>query len=243
MAKIKLQAGKVLTTNGKPRCQCCTEVPPEECCPYPADKLDVLYRRQDLPETLTIRRNDDSQILLMSLTNSGPNIYEGYDSEGNLYRMAVNTQVFGNWELEGVDPSPGSGDGWSGVQDWSGQPCLFWDYSGAEQSTWPLTPPDPQVSGGFSYPDDNFQDTYSVTQTNPPRTFTVTRESLCIWRERASDGLVRNSLYYDTNANEQTLANSGGAIGAILWRFNGSRRTDAGPYNSPAGEYSGWTVT
>lgn len=178
----------------------------------------------------------------MTLTANGPNIYEGYPSDGVLHRLAIGTAgVAGAWELEGVDPTPGAG-GWSGVQDWAPQPCLFWDYSDAGGPDWPLTPPDLEGSGGFSYPDDDFLDTYTATSPNGP-TLTMVRESLCVWRSRNANGDVDNVLYYDTKANEQALANSGGAIGAILWRFNGVRRTDAGPYNSPEGVYGDtWTV-
>lgn len=222
MATIKLKSGKVLTTNGRPRCLCCDASPPEdECCPYPADKLNVLYRREDLPESLTIGQTAFEYEVIMELALSGPDIYQG-----TLNSEPVTLNIVSNrWELNS--------------QDWAGQVCLFWDYSlGA--SSWPFIPPDQSGSGGFTYPVDGFKDTYIATSNSGP-TLTMVRESLCIWRSRNANGNVDNTLYYRTNASEQDVANSG--IGRVLWAFNGVYRSDAGPYNSPEGVYGNtWTV-
>ena len=227
MATIKIQAGKVLTVAGRVQCECCVFNPGEECCPYPADKLDVLYRREDLPETLTVREEAEADIE-MTLTGSGVGIYIG-TGNGDSYRLVRFPSANPNfWLLEVLEPISGT---WFGSQNWAEQNCLFNVF-------------DPVVDFTFGqYAIDNYEDTYTVTQTEPARVFTVTRESLCVWRSRNASGNVTDVLYYDTTANEQALANSGGAIGAILWRFNGSSRTDAGPYNSPEGVYGDtWTV-
>lgn len=235
MATIKLQEGRVLTRvrDGRTfvQCECCVPNPPEECCMYPLDKLNILFTEDDWPEEGIMFANYTGELI-------GPITLEKNIGAAARFPGDTAIKIYGSTSLM-IYYVPGYLDeylGRAGEIDPGQGLCLFDDPEDTEN------PP----SGGSNYGIwfyDNFQDTYSVTQTQPPRTFTVTRESPCIWRERASDGLVRNSLYYDTNANEQTLANSGGAIGAILWRFNGSRRTDAGPYNSPVGEYGNtWTV-
>jgi hypothetical protein len=244
VATIKLQDGKVITkvVNGATviSCECCGGgEPPPDCCYYPAASLGIEYLREDLPETFTIRSTAYSSILSMSLTNSGPNIYEATDSAGNLYRMAVNTQL-GSWELEGQSRTTGQ---WSGVQDWGPRPCLFWDYSSysnanTEQPTWPLIPPDPQGSGGFTYPDDDFEDAYEVDAYTLPLegpiesepiayTRLIVRKSLCEWGP--VDEEFPNLLYNGTT--------EGSPDRTELWTFDYYFRSDGGPYNSPEGQY------
>ena len=45
---IKTQGGKVITKGGKVSCSCCEE--PTECCMYPADRLNIDYGFDDLPD-------------------------------------------------------------------------------------------------------------------------------------------------------------------------------------------------
>ena len=248
MATIKLQDGKVVTRerNGKTvvQCECCGGSPPDECCMYPLDKLNILFTEDDWPEEGVFYHNnniDDSLTGPIILEKQLANVQEGGLSFRIIYGSlpqnppeAQNAVYYFPSILEGgylyrqaqIDPG--------------GENCLFNDLFDEENQ------PSPGAPGGNSiWWFDNFEDTYTVTQTQPARTFTVTRETQCIWRERRPDGLVLNSLYYDTKANEQNLANNGGVLGRILWRFNGVYRTDAGPYNSPEGVYGAtdtWTV-
>jgi hypothetical protein len=197
---------------------------------YPAEDLDVIYKLDDLPESLTIVSTDlGYTIPNMQFTNSLPNIYEG-ELDGELAILRTRPLAGGApvWELEGADGG--------GAQDWVGEVCLFYDDS-ATSPSWPRIYPDNRA-----FAVDHFKDSYTATSINGP-TLTMVRESLCIWRSRNASGNVDNSLYYDTKANEQNLANNGGVLGRILWRFNGVYRTDAGPYNSPEGVYGDtWTV-
>jgi hypothetical protein len=202
---------------------------------YPIDKLDVLYTEEDYPEEGVFYHNSTGPLVgpLTLQRSSGT----GANGERLLYGF------FGNFNLGGtaIYYFPSAPDEYQRRQDQidpGGGQCLFDDLFDEENQ-----PTEGQGGGASIWWFDNFKDTYSVTQTEPARTFTVTRESLCIWRSRNANGDVDNSLYYDTRANEQNLLNNGGVLGRILWRFNGVYRTDAGPYNSPEGVYGDtWTV-
>jgi hypothetical protein len=210
---------------------------------YPIDKLNILFTEDDWPEEGVFYHNNNADDSL-----TGPLILQKQFSTVDAGDI-IGRGIYGSFPPLNVSAQTGvyyfpqflnAGYFYRQAQtDPGGNNCLFDDQFNEENQ------PSPAAPGGSSiWWFDNFKDTYTVTQTQPARTFTVTRETQCIWRSRNENGDVDNVLYYDTKANEQTLANSGGAIGAILWRFNGSRRTDAGPYNSPAGEYGNtWTVT
>jgi hypothetical protein len=202
---------------------------------YPIEKLNILFREDDWPEEGVFYHNNTGPL-------SGPFTLErssgaGANGERLLYGF------FENFNLGGtaIYYFPAAPDEYHRRQDQidpGGGRCLFDDRFDPEMQPGPAQGP-----GRSIWWFDNFKDTYTVTQSQPARTFTVTRESLCIWRSRNANGDVDNTLYYDTRANEQNLANNGGVLGRILWRFNGAYRTDAGPYNSPEGVYGDtWTV-
>lgn len=86
---------------------------------------------------------------------------------------------------------------------------------------------------------DLFADTYQVTCANGVSA-TLVREAQCSWVQRDGGGRIINQLYY-RNATAAE-ANEFGA-GRVLWAFNGQIRTDAGPYNSPAGNYGACEVS
>jgi hypothetical protein len=241
VATIKLQEGRVLTRvrDGRTfvQCECCTQIPPEECCMYPIEKLDILFTEDDWPEEGVFYHNNTGPL-------SGPFTLERNSGTGaNGEKL-----IYGNFGALNVGGRaiyyfPSAPDEYQRRQDQidpGGGSCLFDDLFDEENQ-----PAASEGGGADIWWFDNFEDAYTVTQTQPARTFTVTRESLCIWRSRNANGDVDNVLYYDTKANEQNLANNGGVLGRILWRFNGVYRTDAGPYNSPEGVYGvtdTWTV-
>jgi hypothetical protein len=48
---IKTQGGKVITKGGKVSCECCED---PTCCMYPADRLNIDYGFDDLPDAVTV---------------------------------------------------------------------------------------------------------------------------------------------------------------------------------------------
>jgi hypothetical protein len=208
---------------------------------YPLDKLNILFTEEDWPEEGVFYHNNNEDDSL-----TGPIILEKQFSTVD-FGDIVGRGIYGSFPPLNVVAQTGvyyfpsileAGYFYRQAQtDPGGNNCLFDDQFNEENQ------PSPAEPGGSSiWWFDNFKDTYTATSVNGP-TLTMVRETQCIWRSRNANGDVDNTLYYDTSANEQNLANNGGVLGRILWRFNGVYRTDAGPYNSPEGVYGNtWTV-
>ena len=235
MATIKLNNGRVIlkTTNGNTRvsCSCCVTIP-DFCCPYPAEGLNILYARQDLPQTLIFVSTAFSYTVLLTLTESGEGIYEGVASgggesiDGKPYRLLANPIV---WILQ-IQTETGT---WADAQDWAEQECLLYNYGPLDGPDWPL-----QQLPNDSFPTDNFSDSYTATCTTGSGSTTKTyyREGLCVWRSR-SGGEVNGTLFYRSDATQAQAQELG--MGRILWQLSdaGFRTAGDGPYNSPAGSY------
>lgn len=228
---IKLTAGgRVITkvVNGVTRisCECCAGTP-SDCCMYPIDKLNILYTEEDWPEEGIMFSNYINEL-------DGPRLLQKNIGPANRFPGDSTIRIYGSnpfmiyYYPETTDEYVGR----AGEIDPGLGLCLFGD---------PNDPED-QPTGGFGNNDiwfyDNFKDSYTAQCSNG--TFTLVREELCVWRSRNGNGDVNGELFYRTRASAQDAANNG--MGRILWRFNNSFRTDAGPYNSPAGEYGDCSV-
>jgi hypothetical protein len=210
MIKLTADGTKVLTktVNGVARVSC-------SCCSLPDP--DCCYYPADLLGILFAEAD------LPTAMRFGP-----YGSNGGQTIVASRSgSVYGpvttddgtqqKYELGTVNGGPrwvfsiNSGDGYQVADSYV---CLFQD---------------PEVDGAWLL--DDFEDSYTVEvyslpQSGPPEeTFTIERTSLCEWRDESGD----NVLAY--NAREAGSA-------ADMWFFQTSPRVDAGPYNSPVGEYA-----
>lgn len=239
MAKtVKLNAGKVILKNNAVSCTCC-DVVPEACCMYPANGLGVIYEAEDLPEKIWMGPYDEwpSDPPYAVLVSRDGTIYGPHTepASGDTHRVAhVST---GLWQRQLA------AGGWGNLDS---DDCLF--FSPSQDFSYDLGGGLGFVRGfGVGLIWDNYLDTYeatctttsfggSVTITN--RTFV--RESLCVWRSRNAQGQIDGQLYYRSLASEQEAIDIG--KGRILWALSGTFRSDAGPYNSPAGTYGGCVV-
>ena len=204
----------------KVSCACCDALT-EVCCPYEANKLGVLYDREDLPEQVELVVSGGENFVNLSLVSSGVAYYTGGDS-----RIRLGVQAWIAEERDGLL--------WAGYQDYAPSDCLIGDPSGQQGQVWPL----PATED--TYVADKFADTYVATCTgsnNVVTSKTYNREGMCVWRSRNNDGEVDGELYYRTHATEEEAARIG--KGRILWGLSGTgfRSANDGPYNSPAGIY------
>ena len=193
---------------------------------YPSDQFGVLFGMDDLPDELIF------------------NLYVGTNLFGT-YTAIKNATANGIywWDLGGGDSRAlrHEGDQWvlytaefpneqPPSTSLGGQRCLIDD-------------PEFNILPVF---EDNFSDTYTVNTyddvvSGPPAgTFTLTRQSLCVWTgfDAGYGGGLTVSLIYTANENV-TL---GG-----MWTIAGNGRVDGGPYKSPIGIYADgnyiWEVT
>jgi hypothetical protein len=191
-------------------CSCCDEA---GCCPYPADQLGIGYTQDDLPDTIDV----DGLILGVPTRIIVPR-------SGSFYGP-INQSIFnGGAFSEFIFVATGvAGTRWfrnytNGEPIGLGEPCLFQTLEGSIQDT--------------------FADTYTVNTYDdfvggsPVSTFTITRESLCVWSGfDARYGVTGTIVTLDYNTpNENTTR-------ATLWTMQGFGRVDGGPYNSPVGIY------
>jgi hypothetical protein len=211
MIKLTSDGTKVLTktVNGVVRVSCSCCAAEPNCCYYPADIYGIVWNNQDLPEEIVVYFLSDLLEGPFTLSHNGNATYGTF---GNLFvYMDGAGEEGGEWTVSYKQSEPGMGS------------CLFLD---AETD-----PPITSEFGNNAWIFDTFEDTYTVEvyslpQSGPPEeTYTIERTSLCEWRDESGD----NVLTYNARA-------AGSA--AEMWTFQTSIRVDAGPYNSPIGEYS-----
>ena len=194
-------------------CSCCDEA---GCCPYPADQLGIGYTQDDLPDTVIYRGLIGGDKTFTKL--DPPEEYGTYTA----YYITGSEPVGADGDFIGID-SAGDLDNWlnyvqGGVNGIG--PCLIESFN--------------NVSGV----NDDFADTYTVNTYDeyvggsPVSTFTITRESLCVWSGfDARYGVTGTIVTLDYNTpNENTTR-------ATLLTMQGFGRADGGPYNSPVGIY------
>lgn len=202
---------KLLSSQRRISCSCCET----SCCMYPAQYFGSGYIDDDLPEEL--ESVDGSGVVEFIFTKIDPSSsYWGGYYQGNYNDRVWEILLEDNEWVVAVAETPNPEDGFIGT---GSGPCLISDQFA-------------QIGGIF----DLFEDTYTVNTydesiSGPPEsTFTITRQSLCVWTgfdSRYGNG-ANVSLVYSINE-------SGTREG--MWSIEGFGRVDGGPYNSPVGSY------
>jgi hypothetical protein len=214
---------KVVSGQRRVSCSCCE---PEECCPYDASQLDEGYATEDLPDTITI---NDFVPSPRTATRSGT-IYDtgnylapafpGGPEVTQSVRLELGIDAFDEivWQLfvivEGSDDPPVAFS-----------LCLFY-----------TLPESPSDYSNTEWRDD-FLDEYEVSTAGG--SFTVTRDSLCVWSGTDPDYNGGSVVTLRLNSPSASRGR------ANIWTIAGAGRTDAGPYKSPVGTYGVgyvWTV-
>ena len=194
-------------------CSCCEEA---VCCPYPADQLGVGYTEDDLPDTI------DVEGLILGVPE------RIIVSRSGSFYGPINQSIFGGGAFSefifvttGVEGIRWFRNTTNGEPIGNGEPCLF---QTLEEGAAIL---------------DTFADSYTVNTYDefvggsPVSTFTISRESLCVWSgfdERY--GVTGKIVTLDYNTPNGSLTR------ASMWTMEGFGRVDGGPYNSPVGIYA-----
>jgi hypothetical protein len=214
MATIKRAGNRIITkvVNGQRRvsCSCC---PSEEgCCMYPAQGLtDGLYTVQDLPDELEMYYSDgvnfDGPTIV---SHNGDGTYGEFNEVGSANPAAIAISFAGDEWITSyfqLDPSTD---------------CLI--------KTLEADDP-PSLSRTNVWVFDRFEDTYTVEILfgDSAGTYTVTRQSLCVWSEFFED---------DEPGGVRIIAGSL-PDGTMNWSVedSGGSSAKSGTLDSPLGDY------